>query len=157
MFKQGFCVKHVTRWVFCLAYWMFILSYALYRGCRGLMIESRTHNRKVASSIIGPSGIVGGGSECTAFSPPSIQRRGILEQGTGTQSLLPGRRSIKWLPTSRCVCVHWCVCALGWINAEHKFRVWVTILGCMSLSLICKHPSSELFYEPFEVWKIWWN
>ncbi len=25
------------------------------------------------------------------------------------------------------VCVH-----LGWVNAEHEFRVWVTILGRMS-------------------------
>ncbi len=28
----------------------------------------------------------------------------------------------------RVVCVH-----LGWVNAEHKFRVWATILGYMSL------------------------
>ncbi len=21
---------------------------------------------------------------------------------------------------------------VGWVNAEHEFRVWVTILGCMS-------------------------
>ncbi len=34
---------------------------------------------------------------------------------------------------NRKVCVHCCVCALGWVNAEHKFWVWVTILGCMSL------------------------
>ncbi len=43
----------------------------------------------------------------------------------------------KWLPTStgvcsRSVCVHCCVCALEWVNAEHEFRVWLTILGCMS-------------------------
>ncbi len=25
-----------------------------------------------------------------------------------------------------------CVCTLDGLNAEHKFRVWVTILGCMS-------------------------
>ncbi len=32
-----------------------------------------------------------------------------------------------------CVCVHCCVCVhLGWVNAEHEFRVWVTILGRMS-------------------------
>ncbi len=31
----------------------------------------------------------------------------------------------KWLPTA--VCVH-----CGWVNAEHEFRVWVTILGCVT-------------------------
>ncbi len=41
-------------------------------GSLGLMVESRTHNRKVASSSLGPAGIVGGGSECTALSPPTI-------------------------------------------------------------------------------------
>ncbi len=52
--------------------------------------------------------------------------------------LLPG--AVTWLPTapgvcSRCVCVFTavCVCTLDGINAEHKFRVWVTILGHMSL------------------------
>ncbi len=39
-------------------------------GSRGLMEESPTLNRKVASSSLGPAGIVGGGSECTAPSPP---------------------------------------------------------------------------------------
>ncbi len=43
-----------------------------------------------------------------------------------------------------CVCgVGWgggvftavCVCTLDGLNAEHKFRVWVNILGHMSLSL----------------------
>ncbi len=55
--------------------------------------------------------------------------------------LLPGRRSIKWLPTAPgvcsqrvcvCVCSLLCVCTLDVLNAEHKFRVWVTILGRMS-------------------------
>ncbi len=32
------------------------------------------HNRKVASSSLGPAGIVGGGSDCTALSPPLIPR-----------------------------------------------------------------------------------
>ncbi len=30
-----------------------------------------------------------------------------------------------------CVCSLLCV-HFGWVNAEHKFRVWVTIHGCMS-------------------------
>ncbi len=43
-------------------------------GSRGLMVESRTRNGKVASSSLVPAGIVGGGSECPALSPPSIPR-----------------------------------------------------------------------------------
>ncbi len=93
---------------------------------RGLMVESRTH----------PAVIIGGGSECTALSPPSIPWRGALEQGTEPPTA--PHRSINDCPLLRvcvCVCVHCCVCALGWVNVEHEFRVWVTILGCMSLSL----------------------
>ncbi len=70
-------------------------------GSRGL-IESWTYNRKVASSSLGPAGIVGGGSECTAPSPQSIPRRGSLELGTEP-------------PTAPRVC------ALAWVNAEHEF------------------------------------
>ncbi len=61
--------------------------------------------------------------------------------------LLPGRHSINGCPLLRvcvhdvCVCVCVCVCVfvcslltavcvhLDGLNAEHKFRVWVTILG----------------------------
>ncbi len=31
-----------------------------------------------------------------------------------------------------CVCSLLCVCTLDGLNAEHEFRVWVTILGRMS-------------------------
>ncbi len=52
--------------------------------------------------------------------------------------LLPGRCSINGCPLlwvcvhGVCVFVHYsllCVCTLDGLNAEHKFRVWVTILG----------------------------
>ncbi len=46
--------------------------------------------------------------------------------------LLPGRRSINGCPLLRAVFTL-CVRTLDGINAEHKFRVWVTILGRMSL------------------------
>ncbi len=54
--------------------------------------------------------------------------------------LLPGRRSINGCPLLRvcvhgvcvCVCSLLCMCTLDGLNAEHKFRVWVTILGHMS-------------------------
>ncbi len=109
------------------------------RGSRGLMIESRTHNRKVASSSLAPAGIVGGRSECTALFPPSIPRRGALEKGTEPPTA-PSAPQHKWLPTdpgvcSRCLCVHYCVCGHGWVNVGHNFWVWVPILGCTSLSL----------------------
>ncbi len=45
--------------------------------------------------------------------------------------LFPGRRSINGYPLLR-VCVTVCVFTADRLNAEHKFRVWVTILGCMS-------------------------
>ncbi len=44
---------------------------ALYTSS-GAILESQTRNPKVESSSLGPAGIVGGGSECTALSPPSI-------------------------------------------------------------------------------------
>ncbi len=41
--------------------------------------------------------------------------------------------------TAVCVCV--CVCTLDGLNPEHKFQVWVTILGHRSLSLrsVCEY------------------
>ncbi len=69
------------------------------------------------SSSLGPAGIVGGGSECTTLSLPSIPRRGALELGT-EPATAPQVPQHKRLPTalgvcSRCVCVH-----LGLVNAE---------------------------------------
>ncbi len=156
------------------------------RGSRGLMVESRTCNWKVASLSLSPAGIVGGGSECTALSPPSIPRRGALGQGNEPPTA-PRAPQHKRLPTAtgvcsllcvyfgcvftavcvlrvcvftavcilrvcvHCcvctsgVCVHCCVCTSGVCSllcvctldgliAEHKFRVCVTVLGCISLS-----------------------
>ncbi len=39
-----------------------------------------------------------------------------------------------------------CVCALGWVNAEHEFRVWVTVLGCMSCHFHCSKGGSTIFF-----------
>ncbi len=69
---------------------------------------------KAASSSLGPAGIVGGGSECIAFSPPSIPGRGALEQGTEPPTA-PRAPQHKWLPTAPGVCSQY-VCALGWVN-----------------------------------------
>ncbi len=79
--------------------------------------------------VSGPTGIVGGGSECPALSPPSI----------------PRLRWDPWLPTAPGVCSqHMCVCSLlttvcvhfNGLNAEHKFQVWVTILGNLSFHFL---------------------
>ncbi len=51
-----------------------IASFSISRGSCGLMVESRTCNPKVVSLSLGPAGTVGGGSECTTLSPPSIPR-----------------------------------------------------------------------------------
>ncbi len=63
---------------------------------------------------------------------------------TSNPQLLPGRRSINGCPPGVC---SQCVCTLDGINAEHKFRVWVTIIGCMSLSL---HYVTHSFYFYFK-------
>ncbi len=76
---------------------------------------------------------------------PQYQDKVPLSKALNPQ-LLPGRRSINGCPVIYafcsvcvCVCVHCCVCALGWVNVEHEFQVWVTILGCMSLSLYSRY------------------
>ncbi len=51
---------------------------------------------------------------------------------------------------SRCVCVQCCVCTLGWVNAEHEFRVWVTILGCMSRHFDYQRVKGSR--NPFQIW-----
>ncbi len=97
-----------------------VYSSALTGGSCGLMVRELTHNPKVAGSSLGSVGIVGGGSECTALSPPSIPR---LKQGTEPPTV-PRPPQHKWLPTapgvcSRCVCVFTAVCAhLGWVKCR---------------------------------------
>ncbi len=53
---------------------------------------------------------------------------------TPNPQLLPGRRSNMCVCVCVCVCVFTAVCVhLHGLNAEHKFRVWVTNSGHMSL------------------------
>ncbi len=62
--------------------------------------------------------------------------------------LLPGCCSINGCPLLR-VCVHGVcvftvsVCTLDGLNAEHKFRVWVTILGCMARHFTLNYGQAE--------------
>ncbi len=89
-----------------------------------ILWESHTAPCIVVSSSLGPAGIVGGGSECTALSPSSIPRRGALWARHRTPPTAPRAPQHKWLPTapgvcSRCVCVHCCVCVhFGWVNCR---------------------------------------
>ncbi len=53
----------------------------------------------------------------------------------------------KWLHTAPGVCSLLCVCTLDGLNAEHKFRVWVTILGRMSRHVTSQR-TPRLFYPP---------
>ncbi len=80
----------------------------MFEGSRGLMVESRTHNQKAASSSLGPAGIVGGGRECTALSPHLIPWRGALEQGTELPTA-PRVPQHKWLPPAPGVFTAVCV------------------------------------------------
>ncbi len=102
------------------------------------MVESRTHNPKVVGSSLGPAGIVVGGSECTALSPPLIPWLRCPWARHRTPICSPGcpllRVCVHGVCVSQCVCVCslLCVCTLDGLDAEHTFWVWVTILGCMS-------------------------
>ncbi len=80
-----------------------------------------------------------GGVNLQRYLHPQYHDWGALEQDT-EPSTAPRAPQHEWLSTapgvcSRCVCV--CVCALDGLNAEHKFRVWVTILGRMSHHFHC--------------------
>ncbi len=68
--------------------------------------------------------------------------------------LLPGRRSINGCPLLQCVftvcvCSLLCVCTLDGLNAEHEFRVWVTILGHTSLHFII---TSYIWFASFMIY-----
>ncbi len=83
-------------------------------------LESWACNLKVAGSILAPAGTEGGDCEWTALSLHlQYHDWGSLEQGT--EPPIAPRALEQWLPTA--VCVH-----LDGLNAEHQFRVWVTIL-----------------------------
>ncbi len=98
-------------------------------------MESRTRNRKVASSSLGPAGIVGGGSECPAFSLLSIPRLRCPWARHRTPSCSGCVFTV-------CLCVHCCVCVcnLDGLNAD---RTHILSMGhhtwwyVTSLVLIC--------------------
>ncbi len=85
--------------------------------------ESRTNLRKVASLSLGPAGIVGGGSECTALSIFNTTTRHCSQ-------LLPEQRSTNGCPLLRVcvdgvyVCSLLCVCT--WMG---KCRARIPSMG----------------------------
>ncbi len=87
----------------------------------------------------GPAGIVGGGE--WMYSTVSTFNTTTEVPLSKNPQLLPGRRSIGCPLLRVCVRGVWvcsllCVCTLDGLNAEHEFRVWVTILGRMSRHFI---------------------
>ncbi len=97
----------------------FVTFHILKWGSRGLMLESRSCNRKVVGSSLGPAGIVGGGSECPALSPSSIPRLSCPWARHRTPNCSPGTTAPG--VCSRCVCV--CVCAhFGWIKCRAQIQ-----------------------------------
>ncbi len=92
---------------------------------------------------------------------PQYHDLGALEQGTEPPTAPQLCYSILTAPgvCSRCVCVFTAVCTLDGLNAEHKFRVWVTILGRMSRhfhfqsNYKCKLPCSDTkSCKPLALW-----
>ncbi len=96
-------------------------------------LESRICNWKVASSSLGPVGIVGGGSECTALSPHSIPRLRCPWARNRTLNCSPDATAI-WLPTAPGVCSLLQVCV-------HCSRCVFTAPGVCSLLQVCVHCS----------------
>ncbi len=84
------------------------------------------------------SGEGGVNNQCSP--PPSIPRLRFPWVRHRTHNCSPGggRCNINGFPLLRmcvhgvCVCSLLCVCTLGGLIAEHKYWVWVTILGRMS-------------------------
>ncbi len=62
---------------------------SLLGGSHGLMVRESD-----SGSSLGPAGIVGGGGECPALSPPSIPRLSALEQGTEPPTATPGAAAL---------------------------------------------------------------
>ncbi len=91
----------------------FVLYIYIYMYIYIYIYMSRILHPKVTGSSLGPAGIVGGGSECTALSPSSIQynKARPLSKAPNPQ-LLPGRTApgVCVCVCSRCVCSLLCVC-----------------------------------------------
>ncbi len=99
--------------------------------------------------VSGPTGIVGGGSECPALSPPWIpQLRWDPWARHHTTNCSPGAHChcplLRVCVHGVCVCVfvftsHCCVCALGWVKCRSQIpsmghHTWPHVLSFPFLS-----------------------
>ncbi len=105
-------------------------------GRPGLMVRESNSQPFVVSSSLRSGRNCRWGSECTALSSPSIPRLRCPWARHRTPNCSPGAATLaahcSGCVFTVCVCSLLCVCTLDGLNAEHKFRVWVTILGRMS-------------------------
>ncbi len=126
-------------------------------GARGLELktaglESQTRNPKVASSSLGPAGIVGGGVNVQRSLYPQYHDWGVLEQCTEPPTP-PRAPQHKWLPTCpllwvcvHSVCVFTAVCVhLGW----DKCRAQIPSMGHHTWSYVTSLSLSFSFYRVF--------
>ncbi len=121
--------------------WMLPLNQELNKkkkiqGSCGLMDRALDLEPEVVGSSLGSSRKCQWGEWITSVLSTFNTRTEVrpLSKAPNPQ-LLPGRRSIG-CPLLR-VCVHYCVCALGWLNAEHKFQA------------TCGHTSLQNYYYNF--------
>ncbi len=85
--------------------------------------------------VSGPAVIVGGGSECTALSSPSIPR---------LRCPWARHRIPKWLPTAPgvCVCVHAVCVHLGWV----KCRALIPSMGYHTWPHVTSKLHDHMYY-----------
>ncbi len=96
----------------------FVTFHILKWGSRGLMLESRSCNRKVVSSSLGPAGIVGGGGWMSSALSTLNTTTEVPLSKTPNPQLLPGRHCSGCVFT---VCV--CVCAhFGWVKCRAQIQ-----------------------------------
>ncbi len=115
----------------------------------------------IASSSLGPAGIVGGGTECTALSPTFNTTTEVPLSKTPNPQLLPGRRSINGCPLLRvcvhgvCVCVHGVCVHFGW----DKCRAQIPSMGhhlavCHITYLLTHFTYTHLHLMPYSFFSI---
>ncbi len=136
------CVSHRRAGYTCRAHaaclLMLVYTHAWLRTAP--VVESQTHNRKVASSSLGPAGIVGGGVNVQRSLHLQYHDEVPFEQGTEPPTA-PRALQHKWLPTAPGVCVFIAVCVCTWIGKcrariqRKGHHTWLYAIFTFSLSL----------------------
>ncbi len=127
----------MSCWPFFVDFFIIII-YLQFLGSRGLMVrESDSEPKGCGFESWSGRYCWWGGVNVQSSLHPQYHDWGALKQDTV------------------CVCV--CVCVhFGWVKAEHKFRVWVTILGCITQS-ISKWKTPFLFSVLYTNLKMTWT